>query len=178
MAALGVACSTFGALNANLLTGPRVYFAMARDGLIFARIGRVHATFRTPVAAIAMQAAWSLVLIAAVFCLVDQPKQAFDRLTDFVILGTTVFCGLTVAAVFVLRRRQPDAPRPYRTWGYPVTPVVFLLSVCIVVGTLVFTSPRQLLSVAALLTVGALIDRLTGRGRPDSPEPPSARGGK
>jgi APA family basic amino acid/polyamine antiporter len=162
VAALGVAFSTFGALNANLLTGPRVYFAMARDGLIFSRIGQVHAVYRTPVAAIILQAVWSLVLIAAVFSLVDEPKQAFDRLTDFVILGTTVFCGLTVAAVFVLRRRDPDAPRPYRTWGYPVTPVLFLLSVCIVVVTLVTNSPQQLLSVAGLLAVGVVVYRWTG----------------
>jgi APA family basic amino acid/polyamine antiporter len=162
VAALGVAFSTFGALNSNLLTGPRAYFAMARDGLISERIGRVHATFRTPAHAIAVQALWSLILIVVVFWLVEQPKQAFDQLTDFVVLGTTAFCGLTVAAVFVLRRRMPDAPRPYRTWGYPLTPLIFLLSVAVVEGTILMTSPWQVLSVAGLLAVGCVAYRYTG----------------
>ncbi|MBL8848545.1 MAG: amino acid permease [Planctomycetaceae bacterium] len=168
VAALGVAFSTFGALNSNLLTGPRVYFAMARDGLIFERIGRVHATFRTPAHAIAVQALWSLVLIAAVFGLVEQPKQAFDRLTDFVVLGATLFFALTVAAVFVLRRRAPDLPRPYRTWGYPATPIIFLLSVGIVVGTLVMTSPWQVLTVGGLLAAGCVAYRFTSGRTPSS----------
>ena len=170
VAALGVACSTFGALNANLLTGPRVYFAMARDGLIFRWIGQVHASFGTPMAAIISQAMWSLVLIAVVFSLVEHPKQAFDRLTDFVILGTTVFSGLTVAAVFILRKRSPDAPRPYRTWGYPLTPVVFLLSVCVVVITIVTSSPWQLLSVAGLLAVGSAVYHSTGASAAQRPD--------
>ena len=161
IAALGVAFSTFGALNANLLTGPRVYFAMARDGLIFKQIGQVHATYQTPTAAIVLQALWSVVLIVVVFAVVDQPKQAFDRLTDFVILGTTIFSGLTVAAVFVLRRRLPDADRPYRTWGFPLTPIIFLLSVCVVVGTSIIDKPWQLLSVAGLLAVGGVAYRKT-----------------
>ncbi|MFO1092958.1 MAG: amino acid permease [Planctomycetaceae bacterium] len=162
VAALGVACSTFGALNSNLLTGPRVYFAMARDGLISPRIGRIHATFRTPAHAIALQALWSLVLIAVVFWQVDEPKQAFDHLTDFVVLGTTIFCALTVAAVFVLRRRMPDAERPYRTWGYPLTPLVFLLSVGVVVATILLNSPWQVASVTGLLSLGVAAYRWTG----------------
>jgi APA family basic amino acid/polyamine antiporter len=164
VAAIGVAFSTFGALNSNLLTGPRVYFAMARDGLIPGPFGQVHATFRTPAYAIALQALWSLLLIVVVFTIVDQPKQAFDRLTDFVVLGTTIFCGLTVAAVFVLRKQLPDAERPYRTWGYPVTPAVFLLSVCVVVGTSVVTNPWQMLTVAGLLAAGLLAYRYFVRG--------------
>jgi len=159
VAALGVAFSTFGALNSNLLTGPRVYFAMARDGMIPGLIGRVHGKFRTPAHAIALQAIWSLVLIVVVFAIVERPKQAFDGLTDFVILGTTIFCGLTVAAVFVLRKKMPDAERPYRTWGYPLTPAVFLLSVCVVVGSSITSNPWQMLSVTGLLAAGVVAYR-------------------
>lgn len=160
-AALGVAFSTFGALNSNLLTGPRVYFAMARDGLISRRFGQVHAAFRTPAHAIALQALWSLVLIVIVFWQVDEPKRAFDRLTDFVILGTTIFCGLTVAAVFILRRTMSEAPRPYRTWGYPLTPIVFLVSVGVVVVTILLNRPWQVLTVAGLLAAGLAAYRWT-----------------
>jgi APA family basic amino acid/polyamine antiporter len=163
VAALGVAFSTFGALNSNLLTGPRVYFAMARDGLIPGPIGRVHATFRTPAHAIALQALWSLLLIVVVFSVVEHPKQAFDQLTDFVVLGTTIFCGLTVAAVFVLRKQMPTAERPYRTSGYPVTPCVFLLSVGVIVVTGLMNSPWQMVSVTGLLAAGLVAYRFFGR---------------
>lgn len=163
VAALGVAFSTFGALNSNLLTGPRVYFAMARDGLIPGPIGRVHGTFRTPAHAIALQALWSLLLIVVVFSIVERPKQAFDQLTDFVVLGTTIFCGLTVAAVFVLRKQMPTAERPYRTWGYPLTPIVFLLSVGVIVVTGVMNSPWQMLTVSGLLGLGLAAYRIFGR---------------
>jgi APA family basic amino acid/polyamine antiporter len=102
-------------------------------------------------------------LIVVVFAVAADPKQAFDGLTDFVVLGTTIFCGLTVAAVFVLRKQMPDVERPYRTWGYPLTPAVFLLSVGVVVWTGVTNNPWQMLSVTGLLAVGFAAYRWFGR---------------
>jgi APA family basic amino acid/polyamine antiporter len=131
LAALGVMCSTLGGASTTLLTGPRIYFAMARDGMLPAAIGSVHATFRTPANAIIVQALWALVLIMGAFAWKsgahDRLIDAFDALTDFVIFGGLLFYALVVAAVLVLRRKRPELPRPYRTWGYPVTPVLYLL---------------------------------------------------
>lgn len=131
LAALGVMCSTLGGTTSTLLTGPRIYFAMARDGMLPLAIGRVHATFRTPANAIILQALWALVLVVVAFAWKSGPKDrlidAFDALTDFVIFGGLLFYALVVAAVLVLRRKRPDLHRPYRTLGYPVTPVLYLL---------------------------------------------------
>ena len=159
IAALGVMISTFGALNANILAGPRVYFAVARDGLLPKALRQVHARFRTPANAIASQGAWSLLQIVVVFALLENPKQAFDRLTDFVILGGAVFYGLTVAAVFVLRYRLPDLERPYRTWGYPVTPLLYLLSVGAVIGSIALSNLWQVAAAAGLLLGGTGVYR-------------------
>jgi APA family basic amino acid/polyamine antiporter len=128
IAALGVMCSTFGAVNSNMLTGPRIYFAMARDGLLPAAICRVHGAYQTPGNAIVIQAVWTTFLLIVFYAWKESPKDAFDGLTDSVILGGLIFYGMTVAAVYVLRSTRPDLPRPYRTWGYPVTPMLLLLA--------------------------------------------------
>jgi amino acid transporter len=157
IAALGVMVSTFGALNGNLLAGPRIYFAMAREGLFPAAIQRVHPRFHTPANAIAVQGLWSVAQILVVFAVVDQPRDAFNNLTDFVILGGTFFYGLTVAAVFVLRYRLPDLERPYRTWGYPITPILYLISVVAVVGSLAVNNVWQVVATGALLLTGLVV---------------------
>lgn len=160
IASAGVMISTFGALNSNLLSGPRIYFAMARDGLFPRAVGQVHATFRTPAVAIAIQAVWALLQLLIVFAIVDDPRGAFGKLTDFVVLGGTAFYGLTVVAVFVLRRRRPDIPRPYRTWGYPVTPLIYLASVGVVVASVIVSEPLQMAAVGGLLLTGIGVYRL------------------
>lgn len=132
IAAIGVMCSTFGAVNSNMLTGPRIYFAMARDGLLPTSLRRIHGRYQTPANAILVQAVWTVILIVGAYAWKskpgDSPGDAFDALTDFVIFGGSIFYAMAVAAVFVLRRTQPDLPRPYRTWGYPVTPAIYLLA--------------------------------------------------
>ena len=100
-----------------MLTAPRVFFAMARDGVFFKRFGAVHPRFLTPHVSILATGAWAMVLSAS---------GTFEQLADYVVFGQWIFFGLTVAAVIVLRRTRPDLPRPYRTWGYPVTPVLFV----------------------------------------------------
>lgn len=144
-----IMCSTFGAINSNLLGAPRISFAMGRDGVFFQSLGRVHATFRTPVAAIVVMAAMSIALVVTVAvakglaldAVVDgyksellrkivkslQDDSIFSLLTNFVIFSASIFYMLGVAAVLVLRVRMPKAERPYRTWGYPITPIAFLV---------------------------------------------------
>ncbi len=139
-----VMCSTFGALNSNVLTGPRVIFAMARDGLFLSSMKKVHPTWRTPLNAIVGEMSWACVLVlfadviagwlgraieAVSFGLyqANPKKDPFDVLTDYVIFGSYIFYTLAVASVIVLRYKMPDLPRPYRTWGYPVVPALFVI---------------------------------------------------
>ncbi len=138
--------STFGSVGIYTLTAPRIYFAMARDGLFFRSVAGVHPRFRTPAGAILLQSAWAVVLILF--------WQTFDRLISYVVFTDWIFFGLTGAAVMVLRRRLPAAPRPYRTLGYPLTPLLFVgVSLWFVVNTLI-TSPAQAWAGLAFLAAG------------------------
>jgi APA family basic amino acid/polyamine antiporter len=112
--------SITGAANQNILCSPRVYFAMARDGLFFKRIAEAHPKFRTPHVSIIAICIWSIIL--SLFF------GTFEQLFTYVVFGQWIFFGLTVAAVIVLRKKRPDLPRPYKTWGYPVTPILFILA--------------------------------------------------
>ena len=109
--------SITGALNGTILAPSRLYYAMAADGLFFERFAAVHPRLLTPHISIAATAAWSIVLALS---------GTFEQLLAYVIFVQWIFLGLAGAAVIVLRRRHPDRPRPYRTWGYPVTPILFV----------------------------------------------------
>jgi len=126
---LSILVSVFGCISATVISGPRVFYAMANDGLFFRQIGDVHPRHRTPVKAILWQCVWSSVL-----CL----SGRYDQLYTFVVFAAVLFYALTGASVIVLRRRHPEWPRPYRTWGYPVTPILYVVLCAIVlVNTLV-----------------------------------------
>jgi APA family basic amino acid/polyamine antiporter len=114
-----ILCSVFGALNGNILAKPRVAYAMARDGLTFGFLGRVHPRWSTPHAAILIQAAMAIVLVVAL--------RDFDALTTYFVVVEWSALLFAVAAVLVLRARRPEAPRPFRTPGYPWVPLVFLV---------------------------------------------------
>jgi basic amino acid/polyamine antiporter, APA family len=164
LVALGVLCSTFGAANSNLLTGPRIYFAMARDGLLPAAIRRIHPRWQTPANAIWLQMAWTLVLVVAAYAWEDDPRDAFNVLTDFVIFGGMVFYALAVAAVFVFRRRHPEWERPYRAWGYPFTPAIYLLGVSAAMTSMLADKFGQALAGTTLIAAGALYYGVVRRG--------------
>ncbi|MGE5195621.1 MAG: APC family permease [Deltaproteobacteria bacterium] len=156
IAALGVMCSTFGAVNSNLLTGPRIYFAMARDGLLPESIRKVHSAYRTPCNAIIIQAVWTIVLLVVFYAWKDKPREAFGGLTDSVIFGGIIFYSLSVAAVYVLRRKHPDLPRPYRTWGYPLTPALLLIAYTAAAVSEFAARPTESIGVAALIATGMI----------------------
>ncbi|MFN2325542.1 MAG: amino acid permease, partial [Gemmatimonadales bacterium] len=120
-----VMVSCFGSVNGSIMTGPRIFFALADRGLFFPVLARVSPRFQTPSVSI-----WVAAGLGVAYVL----QNAFAQLADRFILGTWPFYALAVAAVFVLRVRQPDLPRPYRTWGYPVVPAVFLLGALLMVG--------------------------------------------
>ena len=111
--------SMLGAANQNMLCSPRVYFAMARDGLFFKKVAECHPRFLTPHVAIIAITIWSVFLTLT---------GSFKQLFTYVVFGEWIFFGLTVAAVMVLRKKRPDLERPYKTWGYPVTPILFIIA--------------------------------------------------
>jgi APA family basic amino acid/polyamine antiporter len=121
--ALAVLVSVFGCISATVISGPRVFYAMAQDGLFFRGLAKVHPRWRTPARAIVWQAVWSGAL-----CL----SGTYTRLYTFVIFAAVLFYALAGASVIVLRRTRPDWPRPYKTWGYPFTPLIYV-AFCIVV---------------------------------------------
>ncbi|HEX9633684.1 MAG TPA: amino acid permease [Gemmatimonadales bacterium] len=127
---LAIMISTFGTLNGSMMTGPRIFFAMADDRLFFRRLAEVHPRFGSPALCI---------VLAAVLGVIYVSIRQFADLADQFIIGIWPFYALGVAAVFVLRRRRPDAARPYRVWGYPLVPVVFLLASVYLLGNYMLT---------------------------------------
>jgi APA family basic amino acid/polyamine antiporter len=121
-----IAFSVLGCLNATLLTAPRIPFAMAEDGYFFKIFAQVHPRFRTPSAAIVLVTVWGALL--ALWGGIDH-AHFYRLLDDYVTVPSLLMNALTVSALFMLRRRQPDLPRPYKAWGYPALPICFILTV-------------------------------------------------
>ena len=142
--AVVILVSMFSAANGLTLTAPRMYYAMARDGLIFRKLGEVHPRFGTPAFAIIAGSTWAAVLAAT---------GTFDQLLTYVVFTGWIFYGLGALSIFVFRRREPDAPRPFRVPGYPLTPILFVLaSSAIVLNTLVTQPSRALVGIAGVLS--------------------------
>jgi len=130
--ALAIMVSTFGCANGLILAGARVYYAMARDGLFFRSIGRLNAN-HVPAMGLVLQGIWAAFLVLLRTRLVDSSTGAvtygnlYGVLLDYVIFAALMFYVLTIGGVLVLRRKRPDAERPYRAWGYPVVPVLYMI---------------------------------------------------
>jgi APA family basic amino acid/polyamine antiporter len=131
-------------INAWTFVGPRVYFAMARDGVFFPAAARVHPAYKTPALSIAAQAAWATLLVLT---------GTLDTLSNYVAFAITLFAGTAVAAVFVLRWREPNAPRPFKAVGYPVTPAIFVIVSAIMLANAIQREPRT--SGLGLLVIAA-----------------------
>jgi basic amino acid/polyamine antiporter, APA family len=116
---LVIIISTFGSINGSVLAAPRVYYAMARDGLFFRWCGAVHPTYHTPHFSLLFQCAWAIFLVL---------MGTYEQLFTYVVFVAWVFYALTALGVVVLRRKRPDLPRPYRVFGYPVVPMIFVLT--------------------------------------------------
>jgi len=134
--------SIFAALNGSILSGSRVPFAMARDGLFFHGVARINPRHRTPGVSILLLSAWASLLVLS---------GRYDQLYTYVIFASAILYGMATTSVIVLRIRRPGMPRPYRTIGYPVVPIAFVLGIaCLIVSTL-RSSPRE--SVLGLLLI-------------------------
>jgi APA family basic amino acid/polyamine antiporter len=117
---LGLLASSFGTLHTSVLTGARVPYALAQSGLCWSAFGKVSATNAIPQRAVIFQGLWASILALS---------GTFDTLTDYVVFCSWIFYGMAGASVFVLRRREPDRARPYKVWGYPWVPAIFLLTI-------------------------------------------------
>ena len=144
--AAAIMVSTFGANNGLILAGARVSYAMARDGLFFSRIGTLNAR-HVPAPALIAQGAWASLLVMMRTVTVDAATGArifgnvYTQLIEYLVPADLVLYGLMVVAVVVLRRRAPDAARPYRSWGYPVTPAIYLTLAAFLVADLAWLAP-------------------------------------
>ena len=124
-----VVISVIGALNGVILSTPRVYYAMAKDKLFFKKVAKLNPRYRTPGFALLIQAVWASVLVLS---------GTFEQLITFVMFAIIVFWMVTAASVFELRKKYPEMPRPYKTWGYPAIPIVFILATLgIIINTIV-----------------------------------------
>ena len=140
-----VIISVFGALNGSILVGPRVYYAMAKDGLFFRRVAHVHPRFRTPGFSILIQAIWASLLTL---------MGTFEQMFTFAMFIGILFWIVATASVFTLRKKRPDLPRPYKTWGYPVVPAIFIIaSTGILLNTLI-EKPVEALAGLLLTALG------------------------
>src|SRR5712671_1766700 len=116
--ALAILISTFGCCNGLIMAGARVYYAMARDGLFFKSVGKLHPTYKTPVVSLIVQGIWTCILCVS---------GSYGQLLDYIIFAVLVFYILTIVGLFVLRRTRPNAERPYRAVGYPVLPAIYIV---------------------------------------------------
>jgi basic amino acid/polyamine antiporter, APA family len=161
LAAVTVMAAAFGSVNGLLLSGPRLFYAMARDGLFFREIGELHPRFRTPHLAVLFQGLWAgfLILIpyGELFGLLFgwRPETPlYAQLFTLVLFASWAFYGLTVAGMLLLRRRRPELARPYRAWGYPAVPLLFVLGSVAFTAHVLLTRPAESLAGVCVVLLG------------------------
>jgi len=158
--AAAIMISTFGCANGMILAGARVYYAMARDGLLFAALARLHPERRTPNVSLAAQCAWACLLTLS---------GTYSDLLDYVIFAVLLFYILTIAGVFVLRRSRPDMLRPYRALGYPVLPALYIVLAGLIEVLLLIYKPKYTWPGLIIVLLGApfyALWRARASGRP------------
>lgn len=136
--------TTFGATNTTALMPPRLYYSMSREGMFFKSAAYIHPKYNTPSKAFIIQAVWASLLVLS---------GSFDQLTDMLVFAAFIFYGATTLGVFVLRYKMPDAPRPYKAFGYPVLPALFILfCVALIIVTLIGRPREALLGLGLMFT--------------------------
>jgi APA family basic amino acid/polyamine antiporter len=153
--AAAILVSTFGCVNGMLLAGARVYYAMSRDGLFFRSAGKLDERTRTPANSLWLQCVWTCLL-----CL----SGSYGQLLDYVIFAALAFYLLTIVGLFVLRRTQPDAPRPYRAFGYPVLPALYIVMAVWICGVLLRYKPQYTWPGLLLVLLGVPVYAVWRRG--------------
>jgi APA family basic amino acid/polyamine antiporter len=136
--------TTLGCCNATILASCRPYYAMAREGLFFKSVSKLNDK-QTPVNSLLYQCVWACILVLS---------GTFDQLTDMIIFAVFIYYGATTLGVFILRKKMPDAPRPYKVWGYPIVPAIVVVFCVILIVNTEFTRPREAAIGAALMATG------------------------
>ena len=166
--ALAIMVSTFGCANGLILAGARVYYAMARDGLFFRSIGRLNAE-HVPSMGLVLQGIWAAFLVLLRTRLVDSATgtvsygNLYGVLLDYVVFAVLIFYVLTIGGIFVLRRKRPNAERPYRTWGYPVVPVLYMLTATAIMAVLILYQTQDTWPGLVIVLVGVPVYWLWSR---------------
>lgn len=137
--------SAVGAMNGSILSSARVPFAMSRDGLFIKWLGQAHPKTRSPITALIVQGIWASVLALS---------GSFDQLTDYVVFASWIFYALVTASLFIFRKNRPNIDRPYKAWGYPILPALFLVTTLLLLINTLTTSPKESLIGLALITLG------------------------
>ncbi len=152
---MGLMLSSLGSLHTSILAGGRVPYAMAKDGLFFSRFANLSVN-AVPISSLVLQGAWAIVLLLSdsLWRLYDPENALFDTLTNYVVFGSFIFYGLITSTVFIFRRRFPDAERPYRTFGYPIVPVIFLVVTAWLLLQTLYDDPVNSLIGIALILLG------------------------
>ena len=151
-----VLVSMFSAANGVTLTDTRCYFAMARDGVFFRKLAEVHPRFGTPAFAILTSSAWAMLLTFG----------TFEQLLTYVVFASWLFAALAAASVFVLRRRRPNAPRPFRVPGYPLTPALFIAAAGAIVVNTFYARPLQAVAGIGIVLLGTPVYLFWKRAKP------------
>jgi len=146
LVAVAILISMLSAANSIILNAPRVYYAMAKDGLFFKSLSQVHPKFGTPALAVIAAGVWSAILAAS---------GTFEQLLTYVVFIGWIFYALAAASIFVYRRRFPTEDRPYRVPGYPFTPLVFILAAAALVANTIASQPRRAVVGLAIVFIGA-----------------------
>ena len=162
--AAAILVSIFSATNGLTISGPRVYYAMARDGLFFRTLGDVHPRYGTPAVSIIAGTIWAMVLAAT---------GTFEQLLTYVVFVGWIFYALGAACVFVLRRTKPDADRPFRVPGYPWTPLLFIIAAAALVANTIATQPRRAAVGIGVVLLGAPVYLVWRNLKSELPPPQS-----
>lgn len=154
--AIAIIISMYSAAHATVITAPRVFYAMAQDGVFFKRLAEVSPSFGTPALAIIATCVWSMVLAIS---------GTFEQLLTYVVFVGWIFYALGAAAVIALRIKRPDAPRPFKVPGYPVTPLLFVIAAAAIVGNTIYSQPVRAAIGIGMVLLGAPAYLLWQRGR-------------
>ena len=158
--AAAILISTFGCANGITLAGARAYYAMAQDGLFFRSVGKLHPRYKTPAAGLVVQAIWTTILCVS---------GSYSQLLDYIIFAVLVFYILTILGLFVLRIKQPDAPRPYKAFGYPFLPALYIVMATGICAALLRYKPQYTWPGLILVLLGVPVYLFWSRGRVSEP---------
>ena len=173
--AAAIMISTFGCDNGLILAGARVYYAMARDGLFFRKIATTN-RFHVPAAALVAQGIWTVLLVLPRTVTLNAATQqisygnVYNQLLEYIVAADLVFYVLLVAAVMVLRRKNPDTPRPYRAWGYPLVPIVAIALALLLIVDLAILAPATC-GIGFAIVLSGFPAFLLWKGQPNEPNP-------